>query len=46
MEFATWLAARELETVIEATFPLARVHDAFRALESKHARGKIVIEVS
>jgi NADPH:quinone reductase-like Zn-dependent oxidoreductase len=45
-QIATWLAEGRLRTVIDSRFPLARVHDAFRVLESKRARGKIVIEVS
>jgi len=32
--------------VIDSRFPLAQFHDAFRVLESKHARGKIILEVS
>lgn len=42
---ASWLQNGTLSPVIDSRFPLSRVHDAFRVLESKRARGKIVIEV-
>ena len=45
-QLAAWLATGQLTTVIDSRFPLARVHDAFRVLESKHARGKIVVEIA
>jgi len=45
-QLAAWLAQGRLETVIDSRFPLAQFHDAFRVLESKHARGKIILEVS
>jgi NADPH:quinone reductase-like Zn-dependent oxidoreductase len=45
-QLASWLAQGRLRTVIDSRFPLARFQDAFRVLESKRARGKIVIEVS
>jgi len=41
-----WLASGELRAVIDSRFPLARSRDAFAVLESKRARGKIVIEMA
>ena len=41
-----WAAARELRAVIDSRFPLARWRDAFAVLESRRARGKIVIEIA
>lgn len=43
---AAWLSAGRLRVVHDARFPAARVHEAFRLLESKRARGKIVVEVA
>jgi NADPH:quinone reductase-like Zn-dependent oxidoreductase len=42
---ASWMASGALRAVIDSRFPLERWRDAFTILESKHARGKIVIEV-
>jgi NADPH:quinone reductase-like Zn-dependent oxidoreductase len=42
---ASWLAQGTLHAVIDRRFAWAEVHDAFRVLESKRARGKLVIEV-
>lgn len=47
-DFATlgaWLAAEKVRAVIDSRHPLERVTDAFARLESKRARGKIVIEI-
>ena len=41
-----WLAAGTLRAVIDGTYPLAEAHEAFRRLESKRARGKLVIAVA
>jgi len=43
---ARWLQEGTLEAVIDRSVPLLRVHDGFRALESKRARGKILVEVA
>lgn len=40
-----WLQDGTVSPVIDSRYPLSQVHDAFRVLESKRARGKIVIEV-
>ncbi len=42
-ELAELAAAGELEVPIAATYPLARVRDAFRELEGDHTHGKIVL---
>ena len=42
-ELAGLIAAGELEVPIAATFPLDRVTDAYRRLETGHIRGKIVL---
>jgi NADPH:quinone reductase-like Zn-dependent oxidoreductase len=42
-ELAQLAADGELEIPIAATFPLADVRDAFRRLEQRHGRGKIVL---
>ena len=44
-QIATWLQNGELRAVIDSVFPADRVHEAFRVLESKRARGKIVVEL-
>lgn len=41
----TLLASRALVPVIDSRHPLSRIHDAFRVLESKRTRGKIVVEI-
>ena len=41
-----WIAAGTLRAVIDGTYPLAEAHEAFRRLESKRARGKLVIAVA
>jgi NADPH:quinone reductase-like Zn-dependent oxidoreductase len=42
-ELVTLVAKGELEVPIAATYPLARVADAYRELERRHTRGKIVL---
>ena len=42
-ELAGLIAAGELEVPIAATFPLAKVRDAFAELAKGHTRGKIVL---
>jgi NADPH:quinone reductase-like Zn-dependent oxidoreductase len=42
-ELAALLASGELELPIAATYPLDRVRDAYRELERRHTRGKIVL---
>jgi len=42
-ELAGLIDAGELEIPIAATFPLAKVRDAFRLLAGGHTRGKIVL---
>lgn len=44
-EIARWIDEGKLRPVIHATFPLARVRDAFAELERGRARGKIVVTV-
>jgi NADPH:quinone reductase-like Zn-dependent oxidoreductase len=47
-DFATlgaWLAAGKVRAVIDSRHALDRVSDAFARLESKRARGKIVVEI-
>jgi NADPH:quinone reductase-like Zn-dependent oxidoreductase len=43
-ELAKLVVAGELEVPIASTYPLDRVKDAFRELESGHVHGKIVLE--
>ena len=42
-ELAGLIDAGELEIPIAATFPLAKLRDAFRLLAGGHTRGKIVL---
>jgi NADPH:quinone reductase-like Zn-dependent oxidoreductase len=42
-ELATLIANGKLEIPIAATYPIASVRDAFRDLEQRHTRGKIVL---
>lgn len=44
-QIATWLKNGQLMAVIDSVFPANRIQEAFRLLESKRARGKIVIEL-
>jgi NADPH:quinone reductase-like Zn-dependent oxidoreductase len=41
-----WLAQGLLRPVIDSRYPLERAREAFARLESKHARGKILLEVA
>src|SRR3984885_11576801 len=43
-ELAQLLAAGRLEIPIAKAYPLAEVRDAYRELEQRHTRGKIVLE--
>lgn len=45
-QLGAWLADGRLEAVIDSRYPLDRVHDAFRVLESKRTRGKLIIVVA
>jgi NADPH:quinone reductase-like Zn-dependent oxidoreductase len=42
-ELATLIAAGDLEVPIAGVFPLDRVQDAYRTLEERHSRGKLVL---
>jgi NADPH:quinone reductase-like Zn-dependent oxidoreductase len=42
-ELAALIAAGDLEVPIAGVYPLARVRDAYRALEERHTRGKLVL---
>ena len=42
-ELASQIAAGELEIVVARKYPLAQVRDAYRELEQRHTRGKIVL---
>jgi NADPH:quinone reductase-like Zn-dependent oxidoreductase len=42
-ELAALMATGRLEVPIAKTYPLARVQDAYRELERRHSRGKIVL---
>jgi NADPH:quinone reductase-like Zn-dependent oxidoreductase len=43
-QLAGLLSARRLEIPIAKVYPLAEVRDAYRELEQRHTRGKIVLE--
>jgi NADPH:quinone reductase-like Zn-dependent oxidoreductase len=43
-QLAGLLAAGRLEIPIAKVYPLAQVRDAYRELEQRHTRGKIVLE--
>lgn len=45
-QLGDWITRGDLRTVIDSTHPLTGVKDAFARLESKRARGKIIVEVS
>ncbi|CAN5221927.1 NADP-dependent oxidoreductase [soil metagenome] len=45
-ELAGLIAAGELEVPIAEVFPLEQVRDAYRELEQRHTRGKIVLAIS
>jgi NADPH:quinone reductase-like Zn-dependent oxidoreductase len=42
-QLARLVADGEVEVAIARTFPLAQVRDAYRELEHRHTRGKIVL---
>jgi NADPH:quinone reductase-like Zn-dependent oxidoreductase len=42
-ELANLIAAGELEVPIAGVFPLDQVRQAYRTLEQRHTRGKIVL---
>jgi NADPH:quinone reductase-like Zn-dependent oxidoreductase len=44
-ELAGWIAAGELEVPVARVFPLDQVRDAYRALEERHTRGKLILSV-
>jgi NADPH:quinone reductase-like Zn-dependent oxidoreductase len=44
-QLARWLEAGQLEAVVDQRFKLENVHQAFACLESRHARGKVIIDV-
>lgn len=41
-----WLEKGTIRSVIDRCYPLAEAAEAFRHLESEHARGKVVITVA
>jgi NADPH:quinone reductase-like Zn-dependent oxidoreductase len=43
---ASWLEEGSVVPVLDATYPLDRIADAQAHVETKHTRGKVVIEVS
>lgn len=44
-ELNALLTAGSVAPVIDRTFPLAQLPDAFRYMENEHASGKVVITV-
>jgi NADPH:quinone reductase-like Zn-dependent oxidoreductase len=44
-ELAGLVAAGELDVPIAAVYPLDQVRDAYRALEERHSRGKVVLSM-
>ena len=44
-ELAALIAAGDLEVPIAGVFPLAQVQDAYRTLEERHSRGKILLSM-
>jgi NADPH:quinone reductase-like Zn-dependent oxidoreductase len=45
-QLASWMVRGELPAVVDARYALAQAADAFRRLESKRARGKVLIEIA
>ena len=45
-QLATWLARGELRAVVDGRYALEQAAEAFRRLESKRARGKLLIEIA
>lgn len=44
-EIAAWVDEGKIRPIVHATFPLAKVRDAFEELERGRARGKIVVTI-
>jgi NADPH:quinone reductase-like Zn-dependent oxidoreductase len=44
-ELAGLIAAGELEVPVARVFPLDQVRDAYRALEERHTRGKLILRI-
>jgi NADPH:quinone reductase-like Zn-dependent oxidoreductase len=44
-ELAGLIAAGELEVPVARVFPLDQVRDAYRALEERHTRGKLILSI-
>jgi NADPH:quinone reductase-like Zn-dependent oxidoreductase len=44
-ELAGLVAAGDLDVPIAAVYPLDQVRDAYRALEERHSRGKVVLSM-
>jgi NADPH:quinone reductase-like Zn-dependent oxidoreductase len=45
-ELAALVAAGDLEVPIAGVFPLDHVRDAYRALEERHTRGKLILSIA
>jgi NADPH:quinone reductase-like Zn-dependent oxidoreductase len=45
-ELAALVSAGDLEVPIAGVFPLDRVRDAYRALEERHTRGKLILSIA
>ena len=45
-QLGSWLESGILRATIDSRFPIDRASEGFRVLESKHARGKIIVEVA
>jgi NADPH:quinone reductase-like Zn-dependent oxidoreductase len=45
-ELAGLIAAGELEVPVAGVFPLDRVQDAYRELEDRHTRGKLILSIA
>lgn len=44
-QLATWLGSGKLRPVIDHVYPRSELHEAMRRLETRHARGKIVVDM-
>jgi NADPH:quinone reductase-like Zn-dependent oxidoreductase len=44
-QVASWMESGQLRAIVDSRFPLGRVREAFAVLESKRARGKVVVEI-
>ena len=40
-----WIADKQLEPIIHATYPLEQIREAHQQQQTKHTRGKLVITV-